>query len=136
MDAAPVEASKQHIELYPRQPHAPVANLRPSKCPLFQPLVDHHDAAAVPEQDLDPVTRSWSVDEAGVEDSRYDRERSRAWLCVRMACYLLEMLIVDSIVVCNNFLIGQILATGAARRIPSLDRRKRRREVPTVKAVA
>lgn len=58
MDAAPVEASKQRLKLHPRQPHDPIPDLRPGKDTLFQPFVNHHDPAAIPEQDLDPVTKS------------------------------------------------------------------------------
>ena len=55
MDTAPIKTRKQRLELHPRQPHDPVANLWPGKAALLQALVDHHDPTAVPEQNLDPV---------------------------------------------------------------------------------
>ena len=39
---------KQRLELHPRQPHDPIANLRPGKTTLLQPLVNHHDPALAP----------------------------------------------------------------------------------------
>lgn len=38
MDTAPVETGKQRLKLHPRQPHHPVADLRPGKGTLLQPL--------------------------------------------------------------------------------------------------
>ena len=49
---------KQRFKLHPRQPHDPIANLRPGKTTLFQPLVNHHDPALAPWP-LGPVARPW-----------------------------------------------------------------------------
>ena len=50
MDPAPVETGKQRLKLDPRQPHDPVADLRPGKATLFQPFVPHERMQPLPSQ--------------------------------------------------------------------------------------
>src|SRR6516162_8307316 len=52
---SPIESIQQHGELRCTQMNDTVADRRPGKPTLLQPLRDQHHAAAVPRQQLDPV---------------------------------------------------------------------------------
>ena len=51
----PVQALEQGRKLRRRQTHDAIAHLRPDELAALQPLVDQHQAGAVPDQDLEPV---------------------------------------------------------------------------------
>src|SRR4051794_11681060 len=53
----PIEPFEQGGEFGCREPHHPVLELGPAELALFQPLGDENYARAVPEDQLDPVSR-------------------------------------------------------------------------------
>src|SRR3954464_7623641 len=53
----PIEPFEQDGEFGCREPHDPVLDLGPAELALFQSLGDENDARAVPEDQLDPVSR-------------------------------------------------------------------------------
>src|SRR5438132_93608 len=60
-------APQQGLQLSRTEPHHPVAYRRPAELAVFQALRDEHDAGAVPEDQLYPVSplRAEHVDHAG-----------------------------------------------------------------------
>src|SRR5712691_4143996 len=67
MDTPPIEPLQQGLQLGRTEPHHPVAYRRPAELAVFQALSDQHDAGAVPEDQLYPVStlRAEHVDHAG-----------------------------------------------------------------------
>ena len=55
MNVTPVEPLDQRRELRRRQPHDAVLNRRPTEPAILQALVDHNQAATVPDQQLHAV---------------------------------------------------------------------------------
>src|SRR3546814_5702223 len=53
----PVEARKQRLELSVVQAHQTVPDIRPGEAMLFQPLVGHHQTAAIPVDQLQTIDR-------------------------------------------------------------------------------
>src|SRR5688572_19255623 len=77
MDPLPLEPVEQCFELGPRQPHDPVADRRPGKPPLLEPLINQDQAGTVEDQALDPVAA------LGAEHHDHPRMRIEAELALR-----------------------------------------------------
>ncbi len=74
---APVQPLNERLELRPRQPHHAILHRRPGEAALLEALVDHDEAAAVPEKDLR------SIAAPGAEDHNQARMRVEAELAHR-----------------------------------------------------
>ena len=66
MHPAPIEPFQERLKLGGAQPHHPVMYRRPTELSILEPLGDQHHTAAVPEDQLHPVSplRAEDVDHA------------------------------------------------------------------------